>query len=91
MLNEPNDFVEALENFINAELRQGTEPAEYNKEAVQIIDARNHLFSNVGKKGTDEATRIYALRDLCRIDEDSLETVPDRNRLFSIARDCGLN
>ena len=53
MLNEPNDFVEALENFINAELRQGTEPAEYNKEAVQIIDARNHLFSTVGKKGTD--------------------------------------
>lgn len=90
MLNEPNDFVEALENFIKAELRQSTEPAEYNHEAILIADAHNHLFSNVGNNATDEALGIYAIRDLCRVDEFTLETIPDRNRLIRIAREYGL-
>lgn len=48
MLNEENDFIEALEFFLKAELRASAEPADYNNEAIRIIDARNHLFQNVG-------------------------------------------
>lgn len=90
MLNEEKDFIDALESYLKAELRACAEPADYNNEAVEIIDARNHLFRNAGRRGTDEECGIYAIRDLCRIDEDTLETVPDRMRLAALARSYGL-
>ena len=90
MLNEENDFIEALEFFLKAELRASAEPADYNNEAIRIIDARNHLFHNVGRCGTDEECGIYAIRDLCHVDEDTLETVPDRMRLAALAHALGL-
>lgn len=83
---EIEDFIDALESFINAELRASMEPADYNNEAIEIIDARNHLFSNVGRMSTDESLNIYAIRDLCHVDEDTLETVPNRMKLKAIAR-----
>ncbi len=90
MLNEQKDFADALEEFILTVLRNGTEPADYNNEAIEIVDARNHIFRSAGKRGTDEELNLYAVRDLCRISEDNLETVPDRMRLLRIAQECGL-
>lgn len=90
MWNEAKDFTDALENFLKAELRACSEPADYNNESVEIIDARNHLFRNAGRRGTDEESGVYAIRDLCRVDEDTLETVPDRMRLSALARSYGL-
>ena len=68
MLNETEDFVEAIEQFLKPELRASMEPADYNNEAIEIIDARNHLFRNVGRQTTDEELNIYAIRDLCCVD-----------------------
>lgn len=90
MLNEQKDFINALERFIQNELKASGEPADYNNHAIEIIDARNHLFRNVGIHGTDEACGIFAIRSLCHIDEDSMEMVPDRQRLAALAREFGL-
>lgn len=91
MLDERNDFIDALEQFIRAELRYSAEPADYNTDAIEIIDARNHLFRNVGQKGTDEELGFFAIRDLCHIDEDTMEFVPNRLRLAALAREYGLD
>ncbi len=86
MYDEKNEFVDALEAFVSEQLRLCTEAPDYNNESVRIIDARNHLFSNVGRRGTDEEENIYAIRSLCRVDEDTMELVPDRMRFASIAK-----
>lgn len=87
MWNPKADFVDALESYVKAELRVSGESADYNTDAIRIVDARNHLFSNVGRQQTDQELGIYAIRDLCRVDENTLETVPDRMRFQSIARE----
>lgn len=90
MLNEKQDFIDALENYVLDELRRTAMPADYNNESVRVVDARNHLFQNVGKAGTDEEDGIYALRDLCRVDEDTMEMIPNRQRFAAIAKEFGL-
>lgn len=80
------DFVDALEQFVRCELVSGSEPADYNSDSVQVVDARNALFRNVGKLGIDEEHDIYAIRSLCRIDEATMDIVPDRGRIESLAR-----
>lgn len=86
MVNDIEDFVAALEAFVRAELRASMEPADYNNEAIEIVDARNHLFRNVGRQHTDEELDIFAIRDLCHVDEETMETVPDRMKFRAIAR-----
>ena len=86
MIDQTTDFVNALESFVKAELRLSMEPADYNNEAIEIIDARNHLFRNVSRQSTDEESGIYAIRDLCQVDEDTMETIPNRMKFLSIAR-----
>ena len=86
MIDQTTDFVNALESFVKAELRLSMEPADYNNEAIEIIDARNHLFRNVGRQSTDAELGIYAIRDLCQVDEDAMETIPNRMKFLSIAR-----
>ena len=86
MLDEKAEFIDALERCVQNELRMSLEPAEYISEAIQIIDARNHLFRNVGRVSTDEELAIYAIRDLLCIDEDTLETIPNRMKFQSIAK-----
>ena len=83
-MSEITDFVEALRRCIVTELRAGKEAPDYNAEAIEVVDARNHLFRNVGIKATDEAENIYALRDLCRLDED-MELIPDDVRMRRVA------
>ena len=91
MREEIKDFVDALESYVKAQLLASGEPADYNVEALEITDARNHLFRPAGKRATDEAENIYALRDLCRVDETSLDFVPDRQRMEAIARNFFYN
>lgn len=91
MADEKEDFINALDSYVQAELRSTVEPAEYSNESVEIVDARNHLFRNAGRAGTDEEQSIYALRDLCRVDEETMETVPNRQRLAAIAKELGLD
>lgn len=86
MINPIADFVEALDNHVRTELRMSMQPADYNNEAIEIVDAHNHLFRNVGQQATDEELGIYAIRDLCCIDEDTLDMVPNRQKFQAIAR-----
>lgn len=86
MYNDTDEFVNALDSFVRAELRLSMQPADYNNEAVQIVDARNHLFRNVGVCATDEEEDVYAIRELCHVDEDTLDLMPNRMKLQAIAR-----
>ncbi|MCR4921886.1 MAG: hypothetical protein K5945_09340 [Bacteroidaceae bacterium] len=80
---EINEFAEALCLFVQRQL-QGQD-GEYVRGAVVILDARNHLFRIVEHRATDEADDVYALADLCCVD-DEMQTVPDMNRALSVAR-----
>ncbi len=79
-------FVEALSRYITEALRTGQETADYTTEALKVIDARNHLFVSAGCRSTDEEESVYALRDLCRLDEATLQLVPDTEKLIRLAR-----
>ena len=85
MTAEKEDFIEALERYVVEELRASGQPAEYNNSALRVVDARNHHFVAAGIHATDEADDIYALRDLCRPDDATLEMHPDRGRLAAVA------
>lgn len=85
MTDEVKDFVDAFERHVAAELRSHGS-GDYVSGSVRIADARNHLFLPHPAGGTDEELGVYALRDLCRVDEYTLETVPDRMRLAAVAR-----
>ncbi len=85
MQPDSENFVAALTAYVRAALPPGTD-ADYCHEAVQIVDARNGLFRNVGVHPTDEEHDIYSLRSLCRLDEDTFDFVPDEGRIRSIAR-----
>lgn len=86
MYNDKADFVAAFERYISEELRTSIEPPEYNKDAIEIVDARNHYFRNVGHKPTDEENNVYSISDLCCVDEESFEIVPNVMKLRAIAR-----
>lgn len=83
-MQEAEDFVDALYAFAVSELRRLSD-VTYSREGVEIVDARNHLFRSVTGKNTDEETGVYLLSDLCGMD-DEMNTVPDRMRLWRIAR-----
>ena len=77
------EFARALCRYVAHELRD--QDGEYVRGAVKVADARNHLFMPQPHQGTDESTDIYALADLCHVDED-MQTVPDMNRALGVAR-----
>ena len=85
--DEINDFVDELYAFVRAALTEGGEPADYHKGAVQVVDAHMRLFVLLDNHGTDEQLGIVALRELCRIDELTLEMVPDRMKMKALAHD----
>lgn len=76
-------FAEALCRHAAEELR-GQDGA-YPQGAIQVTDARNHLFRTLPTQPTDEAEDIYALSDLCHVDEQMI-TSPDIHRALSVAR-----
>lgn len=85
-----DDFAEALLAYVEATLQGQDLQADYCHEAVRIVDAHNHLFVGLSHQSTDEQHSIYALRDLCSLDETSMELRPDRWRCLNVGRDCGL-
>lgn len=85
--SETEDFADALLSYVEAALRASGETADYSQETVRIIDARNHLFASAGIHRTDEERGIYALRDLCALDDESMELRPDRAKCRAVARD----
>ncbi len=90
MSDELKDFVEALGLYVRSQLAAGGNEGDYCRDAVEILDARNLLFRHAGQQTTDEVENVYALRDLCRVDEETMELVPDEGRLLGAARNCGL-
>ena len=84
MQEEINEFVEALYRFVANEINRATDPI-YCQEGIKIVDARNHIFRLSDTIRTDEAEDTYALSDLCIVDED-MQTVPNRQRMYRIAR-----
>lgn len=86
MTEEVSLFVEALEAYVNARLKLAFGDTDYLKEAVEIVDARNLLFREAGERSTDETENIYALAELTRPDEDTMEYVAHRGRIEAIAR-----
>lgn len=85
-----DDFTQALLDYVRAALRATGEMPDYCQEAVRIIDARNHLFASAGVHTTDEQQGIYALRDLCALDDETMELQPDAHRCRAVGRDFGL-
>lgn len=77
------EFARSLCRYVAQELRD--QDGEYVRGAVKVADARNHLFMPQPHQGTDESRDIYALADLCHVDED-MQTVPDMNRALCVAR-----
>ena len=80
---QANEFARALCRYVAQELRD--QDGEYVRGAVTVADARNHLFMPLPHQGTDESVDIYALADLCHVDDD-MQTVPDMNRALGVAR-----
>ena len=77
------EFAEALCQYVARIL--WTQDGEYIKGAVRILDARNHMFQELPHQQTDESADIYALNDLCHVNEN-METESDMNRAIGIAR-----
>ncbi len=81
------DFAQALCSYVAGELRM--QDGAYIRGAVKILDARNQLFRTLPHQQTDELEDIYALADLCMVcseGTDEMQTVPDKNRALSVAR-----
>ena len=87
MFDEKKEFAEALAAFIHLSLAHQPQTAEYCADAVEIVDARNHVFRLVPNAGTDEELNRFSLQGLCRLDESSLELKPDAGRLMAVAKD----
>ncbi len=77
------EFAEALCHHVAGELAE--QDGEYVRSAVEVVDARNHIFRTLPCRDTDETEDIYALSDLCRVDEE-MNTKPDMNKALSVAR-----
>ncbi|MCM1108794.1 MAG: hypothetical protein NC388_07040 [Clostridium sp.] len=84
MKEEIDDFVNALYIFVANEL-QRVQDVTYCRDAIRIVDARNHLFRNVGAVTADESADIYLLAGLCCLTDD-MRTIPDRRRMECVAR-----
>ena len=77
------EFAEALCHFVRRALNG--QDGVYIQGAARILDARNHLFALLPHQATDEGADIYALADLCHLNDD-METEPDIYRALAIAR-----
>ncbi len=77
------DFARALCAYVQHELEE--QDGEYARGAVKVVDARNHLFRTLPQQPTDESEDIFALADLCHVDDD-MRTVANYNKALSIAK-----
>ena len=77
------EFALALCQYVEREL--DGQDGEYVQGAVRVTDARNLLFQTLPHQVTDEGADIYALADLCHVDED-MNTVADLHRTRAVAK-----
>lgn len=80
------DFCQALLDHVSHSLARMNGDAEYSQEAVRIIDARNYLFGTLESAHTDEENGIYAIRDLCILDDMTMLFHPDLHKIQAVAR-----
>lgn len=79
-------FIDALTHFVAEALRRADEGGDYIRGSVEVLDARNELFRFSSLHTTDEELNRYALRELCKIDDESMQTIPDRGHIERVAR-----
>ena len=66
---DKEEFIAELATFVKREMdRYGD--LEYCTDGIEIADARNRIFRNVGSHRTDEEAGIYSLRELCMMNEE---------------------
>jgi hypothetical protein len=81
---EIEDFVNSITKLIENEINTG-EDMTYSQKAIYIADARNHLFRIIDCAATDESENIFAIKELCFID-DEMNMMPDVQHIRLIAR-----
>lgn len=79
-------FIEGLTRFVAEALHRADEGGDYIRGSVQVLDARNVLFRLSPLHSTDEEQDRYALRELCKVDDESLQTIPDAGHIERVAR-----
>lgn len=84
MQEEINEFVEALYRFVANEIKRSQTPYTARRASKSWMP-ETISFRLTDTSRTDEAEDTYALPDLCIIDED-MQTVPNRQRMYRIAR-----
>ena len=77
------EFALALCRHVERELDR--QDGEYARGAVRVTDARNLFFQTLPHQVTDEGADIYALADLCYIDEN-MNTVADLHKARAVAK-----
>lgn len=87
MNSDVEDFVQALERFVRAELARTDGTPEYSTRLIRVVDARGHLFASAGRGPADEAAGVYPLRDFFLPGTELQDFVPNRGRLLAVARD----
>lgn len=80
------DLINALASHV-ADAINRIGDIEYCQEAIKITDARNHIFQDLSNTSSDEEHSVFALRDLCRLDEETMQWQVDKNRLRAVAKD----
>lgn len=73
---------EALISFVENEIREQYDVI-YSTDCLQIVDARNCIILKLHNMQTDESNDIYAVSDLCYIDED-MRTLPNKEKIIRI-------
>lgn len=85
-MDDKEAFIEALTAYAVLALTTSRVPADYTTLCIEVVDARNHFFRTISCGQTDETEDRYALRELCHVDEQTMELWPDKERITSVAR-----
>lgn len=85
MNEDKQRFIDSMAQFVDEALRRADEGRDYVRGSVSIVDARNCLFRLSAAGETDEEEGRYALRELCRPNDD-MDIVPDPGRIERVAR-----
>lgn len=81
---DKNEFIADLTSFVKKEIERCGD-LEYCNEAIEISDARNGIFKNIGIHSTDEENDIIRIKELCMMNEQ-MDFEPNIMKIKSIAR-----
>ena len=76
-------FVSALQYYVNSTIKE--QDVEYSQIAIKIVDARNYFFRKEIVGPTDESSDVFALRDMCMLDEN-MKQIACEYKIRNIAR-----